>query len=111
MLTVVETPEFVRRSEKIGLNDIDRTELIVSLASDPEQGMPLGGGLRKARVARTGQGKSGGYRLLFFYRHPGLPLFLLTIFAKNEKANISVSERRQLIDLCALIAREYEDAR
>ncbi len=57
--------------------------------------MSLGGGVRKARFARSGGGKSGGYRVIYVFA-PGLnmPVFLITVFAKNEKADLTPSEAR-----------------
>lgn len=105
--TVVETPEFIKRAGAVGMTDEDRADVISTLAENPEAGISLGGGLRKVRVARGGGGKSGGYRVIHFYREPDMPLFLLTVFAKNEKANISRSEKADLIKLCDLIAETY----
>jgi len=51
----------------------------------------LGGGLIKQRVARQGQGRSGGYRVIVAYRIKGRAVFLFG-FAKNEKENISQDE-------------------
>ena len=51
----------------------------------------LGGGLIKQRVARPGQGKSGGFRTLIAYRR-GERAVLLFGFAKNERANIDDDE-------------------
>lgn len=82
--TVVETPEFIRRANAAGMSDKEREDLITYVAADPEAGIALGGGLRKVRVARPGGGKSGGYRVIHFYRAANMPLFLLTLFAKNE---------------------------
>ena len=107
LLTVVETPEFLRRSAVIGLDEAERAELVNLLAADPEAGVSLGGGLWKLRVARKGGGKSGGYRVLHFYRADDLPLFLLTLFAKNERANISAAEKKQLISICEEVAKNY----
>ena len=105
--TVVEMPEFLRRAKAVGMTEAERMDLIVGLACEPMAGVSLGGGLRKARAARLGGGKSGGYRVLYFYRAEDMPLFLLTVFAKNEKANISRSEKASLIEICDLIARSY----
>lgn len=105
--TVVETPEFIKRASAVGMSDEDRMDVINQLAENPEAGISLGGGLRKVRVARRGGGKSGGYRVLHFYRAPDMPLFLLTVFAKNEKANVTRSEKADLIKLCDLIAETY----
>jgi hypothetical protein len=51
----------------------------------------LGGGLIKQRVARPGQGKSGGFRTLIAYRRGERAVFLFG-FAKNERANIDDDE-------------------
>lgn len=106
-MTVVELPEFQRRAKAIGMSEEEKVGLIEMLARDPETGVSLGGGVRKVRVAPVRGGKSGGYRVLHFYRHEGLPVFLLTVFAKNEKANISQGERAALVTLCDRIAAAY----
>ena len=51
----------------------------------------LGGGLIKQRIARPGQGKSGGFRTLIVFR-AGARAFFLHGFAKNEKDNIGKNE-------------------
>ncbi len=59
-----------------------------------EQGLvdaDLGGGLVKQRIARAGQGKSGGFRTIIAYRHGKRAVFLFG-FAKNERANLDDDE-------------------
>jgi len=107
---VVETQEFMRRANIVGMDEEERTTLINLLAADPEAGVSLGGGLRKMRFARKGGGKSGGYRVLHFYRAENMPLFLLSVFAKNEQANISAGEKKLLIAICDEIAATYGHA-
>jgi hypothetical protein len=51
----------------------------------------LGGGLIKQRVARQGQGRSGGYRIIIAYRVKDRAVLLFG-FAKNERENISTDE-------------------
>ena len=58
----------------------------------------LGGGLIKQRVARRGQGRSGGYRVIVAYRAKGRAVFLFG-FAKNERENISPVELALLREL------------
>ena len=60
----------------------------------------LGGGLIKQRVARTGQGRSGGYRMLVAYRQRDRAVFLYG-FAKNELENIAPDELLTLRDIAA----------
>lgn len=54
------------------------------------------GGVRKLRWARTGSGKSGGVRVIYYFHDESMPLYLLTAFGKNEKANLSKEERNLL---------------
>jgi hypothetical protein len=55
----------------------------------------LGGGLIKQRVARKGQGRSGGYRTIIAYRRAGRAIYLYG-FAKSERDNIGDSELSEL---------------
>jgi hypothetical protein len=59
-----------------------------------EQGLidaDLGGGVIKQRVARSGQGRSGGYRTLILYRQAHRAFFVYG-FAKSDQANINAAE-------------------
>ena len=60
----------------------------------------LGGGLIKQRVARAGQGRSGGYRMLLAYRSGERAVFLYG-FAKNERENIEDDELQTLREIGA----------
>ena len=60
----------------------------------------LGGGIIKQRVARTGQGRSGGYRILIAYRSGKRAVFLYG-FAKNERDNIEADELETLKEIGA----------
>jgi hypothetical protein len=107
LVTVVEMPEFLRQAKAV-MTEAERAALVNTLAADPEAGIPLGGGLRKLRVARDGGGKSGGFRSIHFYAPGrGLPVFLLTVFAKNEKDNLTPSEAAQMQAYGDRIARTY----
>ncbi len=55
----------------------------------------LGGGVIKQRIARTGQGKSGGYRSIIFFRK-GQRAFFVYGFAKNDRDNIDAKEMADL---------------
>jgi hypothetical protein len=60
----------------------------------------LGGGIIKQRVARSGQGRSGGYRMLVAYRAGARTVFLYA-FAKNERENIDSDELLTLREIGA----------
>jgi hypothetical protein len=95
--TIVETPEFRRRARGL-VGEIERDALIDHLAANPESGavMPGTGGARKVRWAARGKGKSGGVRVITFYSGSQVPLFLLTVFGKGEKADLTAAERNEL---------------
>lgn len=106
--TVVETPEFLIGAKRV-LSDAERVALIDFLAENPMAGevMQGTGGARKLRWAAKGKGKSGGARAITFYSGPDVPVFLMTVFGKGEKANLSKAERNELRDVLAFIVAEY----
>ncbi len=104
--TVVELDEFLRQAKGV-MTEADRAELVNYLAANPEAGVSLGGGLRKLRFARKGEGKSGGFRSIHFYRPATGPVVLLAVFAKNEKANLSATELSTLLKLGDILAAHY----
>ena len=83
LVTVVETPEFIRRIDKL-MDDEERAALILYLAENPTAGdlIPGTGGVRKLRWGLEGRGKRGGARIIHFFHSSRLPLFLVTAFAK-----------------------------
>ena len=106
--TVVELPEFLRRAKPI-MSDEERATLVDYIAANPEAGVSLGGGLRKVRIAREGGGRSGGYRIIHVFGGAAVPIFLLTVFAKNEKDNLSRAEQAELITLGKVLLAHYGD--
>ena len=63
------------------------------------------GGVRKLRWARDGRGKSGGVRVIYYFHSEAMPLYLLTMFAKNERANLSKAVRNALAGLVDLLVQ------
>jgi hypothetical protein len=63
------------------------------------------GGVRKLRWGRGTQGKSGGVRVIYYVHSDAMPLYLLTLFAKNERANISKAERNDLEELVSQLVQ------
>jgi hypothetical protein len=110
MQTIVELPEFIRTSEGLFSGE-EKRSLINYLAAHPQSGDLIRGtgGIRKLRWAIQGKGKSGGARVIYYYHNETIPLFLLTAFGKNEKANISPAERNDLAKLANLLQTHYGD--
>ena len=106
MLTVAELPEYLRAASKL-LSEADRRAVVDYLAAHPKAGDLIEGtgGIRKLRWARDGRGKSGGVRVIYYVHSDAMPLYLLTMFAKNERANLSKAERNELAGLVDLLVQ------
>jgi hypothetical protein len=107
-MTVVETAEFLRHATKL-MADSDREELVAFVGANPEVGQIIQGtgGVRKTRWAREGMGRRGGTRVVYYYHNERLPLFLLSAYAKNRKANISKAERNAMKRLIQILVAGY----
>ena len=93
-VTVIEMPEFLAATDKL-MSAAERMLLVDYLAYNPSAGDLISGtgGVRKLRWALEGRGKRGGARVIYYYHSERLPLFLLSAYPKNEKANLSKAER------------------
>lgn len=100
-ITVAEIDPFDATARRAGLSDQERAELIAFLAANPQAGdvIPGTGGLRKLRWARTGEGKRGGYRAIYYFFTDEVPIYLLAIYAKNQQVDLSAQQKRRLSEL------------
>ncbi len=104
LITVAEMPEYIRRATKL-LSESERDDLIDYVAASPKAGDLIQGtgGVRKLRWARSGRGKSGGVRVIYYFHSEAFPLYLLTVFGKGEKADLSQAERNELAKLVQVL--------
>jgi hypothetical protein len=109
LLTVAETPEYLRCAGRL-LSSAERAGVVEWLAANPAAGDLIRGtgGVRKLRWARGGRGKSGGVRVIYYFHSQAMPLYLLTVFGKNEKADLSNAERNELAALTRLLKAAVE---
>lgn len=109
MHTVCELKSFQRDAAEAGMTQDEIDELIDFLSLDPMAGEEIQGtgGCRKVRVAGRGKGKSGGFRTVTFYSGLELPLFLVTVFSKGERSNLSKADRNYLAKLTKELISEY----
>ena len=112
MHAVCETHAFRRAAAKSGMTEDDIVALVDFLARNPAAGDMIAGsgGCRKLRWAGRGKGKSGGYRTITFYSGALMPVYLLTVFGKGEKANLSDAECNALRALTRAIVAEHRGA-
>lgn len=110
MQTIVELPEFIRKANGL-LKENERLSIIKYLALHPSSSELIQGtgGIRKLRWSAQGKGKSGGARIIYYYHNGTIPLFLLTVFGKGEKANLSKSDRNDLNKFTGLLLKQYGD--
>ena len=108
MLTIVELPEFLRRAEAL-ITEQEKQSIINYLALHPNAGVIMKGtgGIRKLSWATGSKGKSGGVRVVYYFHNESMPLFLLSLFGKSEKANLSKSERNELARFTTLLVKNY----
>jgi len=104
LITVAETPEYLRCAARL-LSAEERSDVIAYLAANPKAGDLIQGtgGVRKLRWARGGRGKSGGVRVIYYFHSSAMPLYLLTVFGKNERANLSPAERNGLAGVVGML--------
>lgn len=96
MQTVVETPTYLAIANKL-FGDEERADIVALVAADPECGDLIRGtgGFRKVRIARKG-GEKRWRAGCVIWRNETFPVFLITVFPKNEKENLSMAERNAL---------------
>ena len=97
MQTLVPIGTFEEKARKlIGKAGFD--DLLEFLARRPKAGRLIQGtgGLRKARFARPGKGKSGGARVIYYYHNDTKPILLLLIYAKAVQDNLTDAQEAQL---------------
>src|SRR5437667_7151028 len=107
MHTVIETPTFLSDCRRSGLSEDGRLTIVDAVAEEPRAGDVIKetGGARKRRFPDRGKGKSGGYRAISYYAGDDVPVLLLVLIDKGERADISKGERevfaRRAKNVCA----------
>lgn len=108
-VSVVETPEFLSATRKL-MSDDERALLVDYLAHNPTAGdlVQGTGGIRKVRWALDGRGKRGGARVIYFYHDADMPLFALTAYAKNERADLSQQDKNDFRQLTTMLVDAFK---
>jgi len=93
----VETPTFTRLVLKLMADD-DYAAMQAALARRPDLGkiIPGSGGIRKMRWAGSGRGKRGGLRVIYYWQVADDQIWLLLVYPKNERDDLSHDEVKQL---------------
>ncbi len=107
-ITVVELDEFLAATRKL-MNNEERAELVEYLSYHPTAGVVIQGtgGVRKLRWGLEGRGKRGGARVIYFFHDMDMLLYILEAYAKNERTDLTQSERNELRQVTKLIVESY----
>lgn len=102
--TFIQTDEFSFRWDALVFHDDDlrRLEFDIMMKHDKYPVIQGTGGLRKARFAFEHRGKSGGIRVCYVDFVVKETIYLITVYSKNQKDNLSKEEKneiRKLIDV------------
>jgi hypothetical protein len=98
-VSVIELAGYRRRADELLTAD-EQVAVIDLIAYEPTCGdlIPGTGGLRKVRVGRGSSGKRGGARVVYYFYNAEVPLLLMALYAKNEKADLSARDKKALAD-------------
>ena len=109
MHAVVWTPTFLAQAKRLGLSQEEMDAIVNTLSEDPSAGDSMAGtgGARKLRHAGRGRGKRGGFRTIHYFGGDDVPVFLLSVYGKGTKANLSKAERNELATVLLDLADTY----
>ena len=92
--TVAYTAGFLAQAKSEGVSEAELSALERMIAADPTVGDLIvgSGGCRKVHLAGKGRGKSGGYRVVTFFAHDAMPVYLVAMLAKGSRENFDARE-------------------
>jgi len=107
-ISVAETPVFERQAEKVWSED-EREEFIDFIAKNPEAGDLIQdtGGVRKIRWRQAGTSKRDGVRVIYFYYNSGCPIYLLMVYAKSARTDLSPESKKAGAEIAAALTQRY----
>lgn len=103
--TFIQTNEFAKNWEKLGLNDDDLRRLELDILNNPKIGNVIQGTgkLRKMRLSFKDRGKSGSMRVCYVDFYIKETVYLITVYSKNDKVNLSQAERNEIRKMIILL--------
>jgi hypothetical protein len=100
----VRTPTFSRRAKRLFIES-EVAALEESICERPEAHpvIPGTGGIRKARWGRAGMGKRGGVRVVYYFFVCADVVYLLDVYAKSEKSDLTPADKRELRKIVSML--------
>jgi hypothetical protein len=111
-VSVIELAGYRRRADDLLTAD-EQAAVVDLVAYEPDCGdlIPGTGGLRKVRVGRSGQGKRGGARVVYYFYDADFPILLLALYAKNEKGDLTAAEKKEFAAFTKETVRQWTGRR
>lgn len=106
---MIEVEPFGRHAASaLSANELEEFKYFI--AQYPENGeiIPGTNGVRKVRWAIDGKGKSGGVRVIYYYHDINMPLFLITIYRKAQKDNLTKAQTNAMAKLVDILIDQYK---
>ena len=96
-MELVETPVFTKQALK-DLGEDEYRLLQIHLLNNPDAGalIPESGGLRKLRWRLPGRGKSGGARVVYYWKSAASRIYMLFMYPKNERSDLTRAQLKLL---------------
>lgn len=109
MHCIIETESFRKAADTAGISPDERHRIITEISENPTLGdiIPGTGGARKIRFGHKNKGKSGGVRVITYFAADDIPVFLLDVYSKGERIDLSQAERNELRQVLAGVADAY----
>lgn len=103
-------PTFLRQAERQGMSAEEREAFVTYIAANPGAGELIkgSGGCRKVRFGGKGKGKSGAFRVITFFARENMPVFLITVYAKDRLKTLTNAQVNAMKLVVKAIAEEYE---
>lgn len=109
--TFIQTDEFIKNWINLGLTDEDLRRLEYEIMKNPKMGavIPGTGKLRKMRFAYDNKGKSGSARVCYVDFLVYDTVYLITVYAKNQKENLSKAEWSNIKKYIIFLEKSLEE--
>ena len=104
--------QFEKQREHLGLTEKDIEDIEIFLMTNPTAGsmIPGTGGVRKVRISLPNRGKRGGARVVYVDFAHFEKLYMLTVYGKGVKENLTQAEKSELKNLADILKSENKKA-
>ncbi len=106
--SVIELAGYRRRAAEL-LTEEEQNAIVDLVAYEPACGDVIPGacGLLKVRVGLSGRGKRGGARIVYFFHDSDMPIFLLAVYAKNERSDLTAADKQDFANLARELVQQW----